>query len=199
MRRFALPIVFSVLLALPSPTEAQYMGVGQSASTAHSGVWAGLGMGWGSALPSCPICARDRSGGMSGYLNVGTSVTERILIGVEGNGWYKGTEDLDQIVAGVSVVTLLYPNADAGLFLKAGLGLTRFEARPAGDETMATANTFGVNVGVGYELRAVGALSVVPYMNILTGSFGTLKEDGDALTGGMNLSLVQFGLGVSLH
>lgn len=199
MRRFILPLALGILVTLPASAEAQYMGSGISESADRSGVWVGLGMGWGSALPSCPICARDRTGGLSGYLRTGTSVTDRILVGVEANGWYKGTEDLRQIVGSASVVTLMYPKADVGLYFKAGLGLTRFEARPRDGDPSATANTLGVNVGVGYELRTLNSVSLVPYMNVVTGSFGTLKEDGDAITGGMNLSVVQFGVGVTLH
>lgn len=199
MRRFIVSLALGILITLPASAEAQYMGSRISDSAARSGVWVGAGMGWGSALPSCPICARDRSGGLSGYLRTGTTVTDRVLVGVEANGWYKGTEDLRQIVGSASVITMLYPRVDSGLYFKAGLGLTRFEARPRDDDPKATANTFGVNVGVGYELRTMGSFSVVPYMNVLTGSFGTLKEDGNELTGGMNLSLVQLGVGLTLH
>ena len=198
MRRL-IPALALLLLALAPPVEAQSRSSFSSPGTDRSGVWVSTGLGWGSVMPSCPICARERSGGLSGYLRVGGSVTRNVLVGVEGNGWYKGGEDVDQLVGSASVVTLLYPRSDMGLYVKVGLGLTRYEARPTDDDPTAATNTVGVNLGVGYELRALPAVSLVPYLNVVAGSFGSLREDDDTLTGDMNVSLVQLGLGVTLH
>ncbi len=200
MRLVALGIAGIFLLTAPTSAAAQVSDTpGAGSETTRSGVWLGVGMGLGSAMPTCPICARNREQALSGYFRMGGTVTQRILVGLETNAWYRGGEETDQIIGSASVVSLLYPRDDSGLYVKVGLGLTRFEARPTGDDPPVTANTFGVNVGVGYELRATRALSFVPYLNVLTGSFGNLKEEDRTLTGSMNVSLVQFGIGITTH
>jgi hypothetical protein len=168
----------------------------QRAAERH-GVWVGAGIGLGSAKLSCDICRLDRTGGTSGYLRAGATVSKAVLVGLEATGWYKSKSNVDQLLGSLQAVVFLYPRPTSGFYLKSGLGISQFSAKDDQDEVSSQA--LSMQFGVGYEVAMGRGLSIVPYANFL-GSTGGDVRFNDTVSGlSANTSLLQFGVGVTLH
>ena len=161
------------------------------------GLWAGAGIGLGSARLSCEVCRTGRTGGTAGYLRAGATVTKAILVGLEATGWYKSQNDIDQLLGSLQAVVLLYPRPASGFYLKTGLGISQFSAKDNTDKVSSQA--LSAQIGLGYEVAMGRGLSIVPYANFL-GSTGGDVRFNDTVSGlSANTSLLQFGVGVTLH
>jgi hypothetical protein len=180
----------ALLLAASTPLSAQ------KAAERH-GIWVGAGLGVGSAKLSCEICRLDRTGGTAGYLRAGATVSKAILVGLEATGWYKSKDDIDQLLGSLQAVVLLYPKPASGFYLKSGLGISQFSAKDNQDEVSSQA--LSMQFGVGYEVAMGRGLSIVPYANFL-GSTGGDVRFNDTVSGlSANTSLLQVGVGLTLH
>jgi hypothetical protein len=169
---------------------------GQRAAERH-GLWVGAGIGLGSARLSCEVCRTNRTGGTTGYLRAGATISKSILIGLEATGWYKSQNNVDQLLGSLQAVVLLYPKPASGFYLKTGLGISQFSAKDNTDEVASQA--LSAQVGVGYEVAMGRGLSIVPFANFL-GSTGGDVRFNDTVSGlSANTSLLQFGVGVTLH
>ncbi len=181
----------AALLLLPvAPVSAQH------AAERH-GVWIGAGVGLGSAKLSCDVCRSDRTGGTAGYLRAGATITKAVLVGLEATGWYKSRDDIDQLLGSLQAVVLLYPRPSSGLYVKTGIGISQFSAKDDQDEVSSQA--LSMQFGVGYEVAMGRGMSIVPYANFL-GSTGGDVRFNDTVSGlSANTSLLQFGVGLTLH
>jgi outer membrane protein with beta-barrel domain len=181
----------AALLLLPVTTLSA-----QHAAERH-GVWIGAGLGLGSARLSCDVCRSGRTGGTAGYLRAGATVTRAVLVGLEATGWYKSQNDVDQLLGSLQAVVLLYPRPASGFYLKTGLGISQFSAKDNQDEVSSQA--LSMQFGVGYEVAMGRGMSIVPYANFL-GSTGGDVRFNDTVSGlSANTSLLQFGVGLTLH
>ena len=188
-------VVVSLLVA-PS-LSAQVPGAGPT----RRGMWVGVGVGAGSSLVSCAICREDRQGGPSGYIKIGGTVRPALLVGAEGNVWVQGGDELDQYLGALTLAAYLYPRPGSGFFIKGGLSGLRYVASEDGADEgeEATATTMGVNLGLGYEFPVRPGFSLVPFLNLVASSFGSLSQNGEQLAGDLNVTLIQFGLGLTGH
>jgi hypothetical protein len=150
----------------------------QQAQT-RQGFWIGGGLGYGSL--GCEGCT-DRTGAPSGYLKLGTTLRENILLGVETNGWTKSEAGARLTMGNISGAVYWYPMTTNGLFVKAGAGYSVL------DSGFASTSGFGILGGVGYDVRVGRNLSVTPVANWFRGSF----------TGG-SANVLQLGMGVTSH
>ncbi len=179
-----------ILLCTASSAAAQTAAV-------HQGFWLGAGLGVGSARLSCSICQGNRGGGTSGYLRAGFTITRQMLVGLEGNAWYRSQDNVDHSLNSLQAVFLFYPGARSGLYVKTGLGLAKYTAKDGEDRVSSQA--LAGSVGLGYELRLARTFSIVPYANFM-GSAGADVRLNDSIAGlAANTSLLQFGLGLTLH
>src|SRR4051812_9517302 len=149
-----------------------------SAQQKHDGFWIGGGLGYGSL--GCEGC--DRVGAPSGYLKLGGTLRQNILLGVETNGWTKSELGNRLTMGNVSGAVYWYPMVTNGLFVKAGAGYSVL------DNSFASTSGFGMLGGVGYDVRVSRNMSVTPVANWFRGSF----EGGSA-------NVLQLGLGVTSH
>ena len=149
----------------------------QQAQT-RQGFWIGGGLGYGSL--GCEGC--DRMGAPSGYLKLGGTLRQNILLGVETNGWTKSELGARLTMGNVSGAVYWYPMVTNGLFVKAGAGYSVL------DDSFASTSGFGLLGGVGYDVRVGRNLSVTPVANWFRGSF----DGGSA-------NVLQIGLGVTSH
>jgi len=154
----------------------------QQAQT-RQGFWIGGGLGYGSL--GCEGCG-DRTGAPSGYLKLGGTLRQNILLGVETNGWTKSEAGVRLTMGNISGAVYWYPMTTNGLFVKGGAGYSVMDA----DTGFGTGSTsgFGMLGGVGYDVRVGRNLSVTPVANWFRGSF----DGGSA-------NVLQFGLGVTSH
>jgi opacity protein-like surface antigen len=175
--------------------------VGTSSSAAaqavHKGIWFGAGLGVGSARLSCQICQANRGSGTSGYLRAGATVTRQILVGLEGTAWTRNEDDIDFLLGSLQAVVFFYPQPNSGLYIKTGLGVSQYSAKDSEDKISSQA--LAGSVGLGYEIKVARSMSIVPYANFL-GSTGADVRLNDNIAGlGANTSLIQFGIGLTLH
>jgi hypothetical protein len=166
-------IGFSAFLAVLLASSAS----AQQAQT-RQGFWIGGGLGYGSL--GCDGC--DRVGAPSGYLKLGGTLRQNILLGVETNGWTKSELGARLTMGNVSGAVYWYPMTTNGMFVKAGAGYSVL------DNSFSSTSGFGLLGGVGYDVRVSRNLSVTPVANWFRGSF----DGGSA-------NVLQIGLGVTSH
>lgn len=167
----------------------------QSASAQQTqerkGFWFGFGLGYGSV--GCDDCD-GREGSGTGYLRLGGTVSRKVLIGFEANGWAKSENDVTVSIGNGSAVIYFYPSAQGGFHLKGGLGLATVEfALDLGGGTFSVDDTgVGGLLGLGYDVRIGRNISLVPFANFLGATFSNNGEK-------TSFNYFQLGLGLSVH
>ena len=184
-------LVTSLLFLFAAPQLA-----GQRVAERH-GVWFGGGVGMGSARLSCSICRGGRDGGLSGYLRLGATVSPQVLIGGETTIWYHSEAAVDYLLGSVQAVLYIYPAKKSGFYLKTGFGMAQYSAKDSQDKVSTQA--LAGQIGVGYEVAINSGLSIVPYANFLGSSGADLKFNSTVSSLSANTSLIQVGVGITLH
>ena len=140
-----------------------------------------ISFGFGAGSLGCEDCD-NRENGVNFFLRMGGTLSQRLLIGGEVNGWTKSEDNTTLTVSNVGPVLLFYPNAQGGFFLKGGLGLatTELESRLG----RIKENGVGLTLGLGYDARVGRQFALTPYFDILTSSYD-----------GGSFNQVAFGLG----
>jgi hypothetical protein len=149
----------------------------------RQGFWFGVGMGVGSL--GCDGCG-DRTSGASGYLKLGGTVNQHVLLGFESNGWYKDESGVTVTQGNFSGAVYWYPSAASGFFAKTGLGYSVLNVDTGFGNGSSTG--FGFLAGLGYDVRVGGNTSITPTANWFRGDFDGGSSD-----------VFQLGLGITLH
>lgn len=192
MRRVILAGLCAALLAIPVSTAHAQRGA------QRKGLWLGAGLGLGSGKLSCSVCRTDRSSGTSGYLRGGFTLNKSVLLGIEADAWYRSQDQVDQMLTSVNAVGLLYPRPASGFYLKGGLGVSWFSAKDDRDKVSNQALSF--QVGAGWEFLVGHSFSIVPYLNVLGSTGGSVRFNNTVSTAlSANTSLLQAGIGLTLH
>lgn len=166
------------LLLVPQSSAAQ------SRPQTREGFFIGFGFGWGSL--GCKDCG-DREAGVSGYLKLGGTVNEKLLLGFESNGWAKEQNGVTLSQGNASAVAYFYPTAESGFFLKGGLGVSTLKLDVSGFGSGSVTGS-GLVIGLGYDARVGDNFSLTPFANLVTGSF----DNGST-------NVIQAGLGLTWH
>jgi hypothetical protein len=174
MRHIALALVLTTTLAVPADAQGN--------PQTREGFWISFGLGVGSL--GCDDCnAEDeRETGGYGYLRLGGTLSQRLLIGGEANGWSKSENDVTLTVSTVGPVLLFYPGANSGFFLKGGLGLANIELELGNLSIEETG--VGLTLGLGWDARVGRNFALTPFFDIVSSSYD-----------GGSLNTVSFGLG----
>ncbi|HEY7028501.1 MAG TPA: outer membrane beta-barrel protein [Gemmatimonadales bacterium] len=195
MRSLSRILCIAFLLAIM----ATRMTLAQEEETRHKGFWFGFGGGWGSADVNCDGCASsDREGGFAGYFKLGGVLRPDLLLGVEGDSWFKHDSNLDtdEALGNLSAALYWYPKKE-GLFLKGGIGAAGL--RTSGPLPTVEGYGVGVILGVGYDFPVSATLSVTPVINFNYGNLGNLTADGVKTADGASFNVIQLGLGITVH
>lgn len=174
----AVVLTLATLAFVPSTVDAQR-------PQTRDGFFIGFGLGWGSL--GCSECDGEREAGYSGYLKLGGTVSEKLLLGFESNGWYKDENGVTLSQGNLSGVAYLYPEPASGFFLKGGLGWSTLDLSISGLGS-ETETGFGFTAGLGYDARVGSNFSLTPYANLVVGSFD-----------GVSTNVLQAGLGLTWH
>jgi hypothetical protein len=187
-------VLFAVLLGLGGSLSAQ-----SRHPNTREGFWIGLGVGSGSTGLDCTDCTSDRTAGPSGYIRAGATLSPKVLLGVEGNGWAHSQGTLDESVGYGSVILMWYPSRTGAFYLKLGLGGMSYRGDDGVDVITATASSG--SFGLGYEFRVGRNFSLVPYLNSLASSAVKTQLNGqpNPTNEDISITLVQFGLGATWH
>jgi hypothetical protein len=194
--RFAMTLATAAVLA--TPLQAQLYKVPD-----RHGLWAGAGLAAGSIGAICDGCGDNRVFGPAAYLRAGGTLTEKLLLGVELTGWGMDDGGVRQGLGSAMVDLFWYPTLSADFHLKFGVGGLTYERRTEVlGTTQTTTETAGaVSLGVGYDLRVGGNVSLVPFLNLYGSADVKRKVNGtEVITGGdFRRDMVQLGLGLTLH
>jgi hypothetical protein len=172
---------------------------GSAQAFPRSGFGLSVGLGGGSTGVTCDQCGPnpgERMTGLSGYLRLGVYAIPHLLIGVEGTGWIRNSEDADRRIAAASLVLVGYPTAASGFFVRGGGGLIRAEIENRSLEVVGDGITW--NVGVGYDVGA-GGVALTPYVTYLNSRDVTADVDGVANGLDLKPNILQFGLAVTVR
>src|SRR5207245_2106658 len=107
MKRSLLLCLISGLSVGASPALAQH-------SQTRQGFWFNVGLGYGSL--GCQGCS-GRTGGLSGGLSLGGTLTPKLLLGVGTTGWRKSENGATLTVGTLDARVRYYPSATGGFLL----------------------------------------------------------------------------------
>jgi hypothetical protein len=184
--------VLACLCSLALPAAAQ--------QPARSGFGMSFGLGWGSAGVTCEDCnieVEDRIEGLAGYVRIGGSVNPRLFVGVEGIGWLKNSDGLERRIAAVSFVTVGYPSATAGFFLRGGFGGVR--AVVENSLYSVTGEGLSWQFGAGFDIPMGSGAALTPYVTYLNSSNVTAHVNEVSLETNLNPNILQAGLAITVR
>ena len=176
----------ALLLLAAAPASAQRTAV-------HQGYWISFGAGAGSAFGDDAFGGDSKFGG-AGFLRMGGSPSQQLLIGGEMIGWGTDKDDVKIGRGALMFTALYYPSPKGGFYLKGGAGFAGrtaewtvqvdgFEATIKDDQA-----GIGLGAGLGYDIQLGRNFFLTPALDfVYTGTEG----DG--------ASLLLFTVGATWH
>ncbi len=146
--------------------------------TVREGFWGSVGAGYGAAEMSCGNCDDiPREGSFSGFLVMGLTLNQSLLVGLEVDGWVKTINGDPLRLGGLNGTVQWYPSSSMGLFVKGGIGM----AYARGDLRFPTSvflddAGLGYLFGVGYDVPISGGLSITPLASFYGGNIGDVQN-----------------------
>ena len=167
------------------------------------GFWIGLGGGLGSADATCDDCGQgDRENSGVGYLKLGGTLNERLLLGGEMNVWTKEQEGVTLNLYNATGTLTFYPQASSGFFLKGGVGISFVDTEFREGSTTITVDLgtgLGLLAGAGYDLRVGRNISITPAVDFWYGQPGDLTFGSETLARNWKHNVVDFTVGITFH
>jgi len=185
--------LLALLLTIAGSAQAQ------GGEPRRHGFWFSLGLGGGSVAVTCPECdaqSDERLNGIAGYVRFGGTVSPHLLVGIEGTGWVRNDEGFERRIATASATALLYPDRNAGFFLKGSIGGIR--AVVENSLLVAVGEGLTWQVGVGIDVYLGRGAALTPFLTYVGSSqVGTTLNGID--TGiSLNPNIVQVGLALTI-
>ncbi|MFC1530635.1 outer membrane beta-barrel protein [Gemmatimonadota bacterium] len=176
----------AILLLAAAPADAQR-------TANHEGFWISFGFGAGTALGDDAFDGDSKFGG-AGFLRMGGSPSQQLLIGGEMIGWGTDQDNVQIGRAALMFTALYYPSPKGGFYLKGGAG---FAGRSAEWQISLDGRTYttrddqggiGLGAGLGYDIQLGRNFFLTPALDfVYTGTEG----DG--------ASLLLFTVGATWH
>ena len=168
---------------------------------ARQGFWIGFGVGYGSAGVNCDDCGGEREGSFTGSFKLGGTLSDKVLLGVESNGWLKEQEGVTLTLGSFTGTVTFYPQASSGFFLKGGVGLSYISTdfKDGSLSVSVSKAGWGVLAGAGYDIRVGRNISITPAVNYYYGKPGDLDFEGETVLGGWSQDVVSFEIGITFH
>jgi hypothetical protein len=186
-------LIAAILALVPARS-----GVAQTAQERH-GFWIGFGFGFGSAEVTCDQCgAASRDDGGAMFLKMGGTLSRKLLLGGELNGWGRADNGGGVVVGNTSAAVYFYPGTNSGLFFKGGLGFSSYLSLDSEGGT-ADGSGWGGVAGVGYDIRIGRSVSLTPVANFHFGEIGDVTSNGTTVMTGVNQNVFDIGLGITWH
>ena len=157
----------------------------------RAGFWISGGIGGG--VNTAESLDGARLGGGAGYLRLGGTVSDKLLLGVEFNGWTRSRNGVGNIRSNTTFTAMLYPSPVGSFFLKGGLGVSIIQVSVdiAGISVSGTESGFGSTIGMGYDI-ALGSVSLTPNLDLLFQTF-------NAGTSNTNNTMLLLTIGITGH
>jgi hypothetical protein len=160
----------------------------------HRGFWIGFGLGGGTNLSDFAEGARTGAGG---YLRMGGTLSQHVLLGGEIAGWGRDLGGATFTESGLTATIMFYP-VGRGLFLKGGAGFAGWStsASAGGTTTTSTAAGFAGTAGIGYDVQIGGNIFLTPNVDFL---YHTLSSENTAWADISSGAVLLFTLGLTWH
>ena len=170
--------------AQPAPVAVTAAAVPAKNRHLRRGFWFSGGLGYGSL--GCDNCG-SREGGLSGGIQLGGTLSQKVLLGGGTSGWAKEEGGATLTVGTLVAMVRFYPSSTGGFFLLGGLGVGSIYAKidGFGEDTETGA---GALLGLGWDLRVGNNVSLTPFWN----GFAVRTSYDDANVG-------QIGMSVTVH
>jgi hypothetical protein len=152
----------------------------------RKGFWIGFGLGYGSlGINVDGFGSSERDGDVSGYLRLGGTVNENLLIGMESNTWLDYSNG-DFVSVGLASITMYGYPGGGDFFLKAGPGIASTGVYFDGEYDDEYG--FGAIIGIGYDGHISEKTSITPAVSYYKGWYDGFSTD-----------VLQIGLGLTFH
>jgi hypothetical protein len=191
--------VAAVCVIAAAPLKAQQRGLVPVSPNPREGFWIGFGLGGGSIGATCPSCTTDRTAGVTGFLRMGGTISQHVLLGGEADGWARSQNGVNGTMGFGSFVASIYPSAAGAFFFQLGIGGMTYTEDDGINKITATAPAG--SIGLGFDFRVGKMLSVTPFVNVLASSAVSFNVNGIKVPTGqdLKLNLVHAGLGLTWH
>ncbi len=188
-KRIIRSVIFTAALLLfaAAPASAQR-------SAVHQGYWISFGFGAGSAFGDDAFDGDSKFGG-AGFLRMGGSPSQQLLIGGKMIGWGTDQDDVKIGRGAIMFTALYYPSPKGGFYLKGGAGFAGRSAERTiivgGSEATIKEDDqagIGLGAGLGYDIQLARNFFLTPALDfVYTG------------TEGNGASLLLFTVGATWH
>lgn len=173
-------------------------GVSAAQAHEHRGFWIGFGLGGGVNLNDG--LDGERLSGGTGYLRLGGTPSQRVLLGFEGNFWGRDQDGATIARGNGTFVTMFYPSTQGGGFLKGGIGWASISrATTVGNSTTTTAEGgFGLTAGAGWDVKIGRNIYLTPNADVL---FQWFDAKNDPVLGPIpgNNTILMVTMGLTWH
>jgi len=141
----------------------------------HQGFWIGFGLGGGLNLD-----APDSKGGGAGYLRMGGTVNQQLLIGGDASAWARDVDGGTVSRGNATATVYFFPSTQGGAFLKSGLGFAsaRIEATSGNTTVTISEEGFGATFGAGYDIKVGRNFYITPNVDYLV---QVINDETDSL------------------
>jgi len=153
----------------------------QGHSQSRQGFWFSGGLGYGSL--GCGGCG-SRTGGLSGGLAFGATISPKFLLGVGTTGWTKSEQGTTLTVGTLDARVRFYPSTTGGFYLTGGFGIGSVSAMVSGFGSGSEMG-LGFVLGLGYDIRVGSNVSLTPFWH----GYAVQSSDVDANVGQLGLSI----------
>jgi hypothetical protein len=163
----------------------------------HDGFWIGFGLGIGMNVTE--ELDNDRLIGGAGYLRLGGTPSQRVLLGGEAVGWARGQSNEVVSRGNGMFVAMFFPSENGGFFLKGGIGgawVSRVVVSGTTTVEVRANGGLGTTAGVGYDVRLARNLYLTPNVDWILQVFDQDPLFGSAAS---TNSIVIFTLGLTWH
>lgn len=177
-------------------TTALAVGSGATAQT-RKGSFIGVGTSW--SWGEVKAAGASMSGDTFGTLPIrlGGKIGERMLLGGELSHWDASDEDRANYGNHYGLALYYYP-AEAGIFLKGGLGLSRAHVGRA-DLGSASGTGLGVMLGAGYDIPIGTRTAITPIATFWFGGPDELSTDGGQVVTGFRHNVIDVAVGITFY
>jgi hypothetical protein len=151
----------------------------------HTGFWIDAGLGYGRLRLVCATCSSvgTARGGFA-TLTLGRSMSERVVLGLEGQLWSHWGRGADEQVRSLTLVAQWYPWIRTHFYLRGGTGIVQGPVAPsvAGTPRETVQGTgVGLMLGVGYDVPLDRHLAIAVQVSSHVAALGDLRLQGVTL------------------
>jgi hypothetical protein len=148
----------------------------------REGLWGAIGLGAGaeSFNANDGLGWSDDKGGGLAYFKIGGTVSQSLLLGVEGQVWSTNYywDNYDRSLSSLMAIAQVYPSARGAGWLKGGFGLAHDQLNLYGSSRPTYTGKTGTafDLGLGYDFRVARNISASPSLDLVFQHYDTHDE-----------------------